>query len=99
MGVGLVGMDTYGGPDVRVALGDTDNVIPFALAGRDIEEALHSAQARGLEHLLLALGETLVVEVAMTVDQPHAASSSTSSSLGNSGSGCSIASPSSPAAI
>jgi hypothetical protein len=33
MGVGLMGVDADRGPDVIVALGNADNVIPFLLAG------------------------------------------------------------------
>src|SRR5690348_17270862 len=101
MGVRLMRMDADGGPDIRIAFGDTDDVIPFALARRDVEKALHAAASRCFEHFLLALGQALIVEVAVAIDQPHAAGSGSSSSSrrGKSGVGCSIGAPPSPPSI
>src|SRR5262245_54455652 len=99
MGISLMRMDADGGPDVGIALGHADNVIPFALPGRDVEKAGYAATAGTIEHLVLALGEPVVIEVAVAVDQPHAASSSSSSSLGNKGTGCAIAAPPAPLSI
>src|SRR5205814_3139383 len=94
-------MDADAGPDVRLALGQSDYVAPFVLAGRDVEETADAAFARIFKHFSLALDQTFVIEVAMAVDQSHAASSSSSgsSSLGNKGVGCGIGAPPSPASI
>src|SRR4051812_39132746 len=99
MGVRLVRMDPDAGPDVVMAIGDGNDRVPFALAGGDVEEAGNAACARILEHFVLALHEPFVIEVAMTIDQPHAASSSSSSRRGNKGVGCGIGFPPSPASI
>ena len=55
MRVGLVRMDADAGPDVRLALGDGDDVVPLALARRDVEEAGDAAFACILKHFVLAL--------------------------------------------
>ena len=101
MRVGLVRMDSDGRPDVGVALGGADHVVPLALAGRDVEETVHAARARIGEHFVLTLGKTLVVEVAMAVDQPHAAASSSSGQLQprEQGVGCAIGAPPFPLSI
>ena len=39
MGVCFMGVNANTRPDVRVALGDRDDIVPLALARRDIEEA------------------------------------------------------------
>ena len=90
MRVGFVRVDPDAGPDVGLALGDGNDVAPFALAGGDIEEACYAAFARTLKHFGLAFYQAFVIEVAMAVDQPHAAASSSSgsSSRGKSGVGC-----------
>src|SRR5262245_16332842 len=88
MGVRLVRVNADGCPDVGISLGSRDDVIPFALAGRDVEEALDTAFARIFKHFILALDQAFVIQVAMAVDQPHAGSSSSSSSRrGNKGVG------------
>jgi len=46
MRVRLVRVDADGGPHVGLLVGNGDDVIPFALAGRDIEESGNSARAR-----------------------------------------------------
>ena len=71
MGIGLVRVDADARPDVRLALGDGDDVAPFALAGRDVEEAGDAAFAGVLKHFGLTFDEAFVVEVAMAIDQPH----------------------------
>src|SRR5438874_1436920 len=92
MRIGLVRVNANAGPDVVVALGDGDDVIPLALAGRDVEETGDAALAGTLQHLILAVDQAFVVQVAVAIDQPHTASSgsSSSSSRGNKGVGCSI---------
>jgi hypothetical protein len=70
MGVRLVRVDPYRGPHVIVRLGDGNDVVPFALAGRNVEEPGDACGAGSLEGLVLSLGEALVIEVAMAVDQP-----------------------------
>ena len=86
MRVGLVRVDADARPDVGLALGDGDDVAPLALARRDVEEAGDAAFARVFKHFVLAFDQAFVIEVAVAVDQPHAASSSSgSSSRGNSG--------------
>ena len=57
MGIGLVRVDADAGPHVGLALGHRDDLVPFALAGRDVEEAADAARAGVGEHLVLALGE------------------------------------------
>src|SRR6185369_7930786 len=99
MSVGLVRVNSYGRPDVGVSLGGRDDVTPLTLAGRNVEEALDAAFPRVFKHFILALDEPVVIEVAMAVDQPHAASSSSSSSLGNKGVGCAMGVPRSPLSI
>src|SRR5690349_8919845 len=91
MSVSLVRMDSHARPHIRLALGDGDDVTPLPLARRDVEEAGNATFPGFLKHFGLALDQALVIEVAMAVDQPHAASSSSSgsSSRGNSGVGCS----------
>ena len=71
MCVGLMRMDTDAGPDVGLPLGEGDDVVPFALAGRDVQEAGDAALPRILKHFGLALDEPFVIEVAMAVDQPQ----------------------------
>ena len=46
MRVGLVRVDADAGPDVGIALGGGDDVVPFALAGRDVEESRSTPRAR-----------------------------------------------------
>ncbi len=87
MGIRLVRVDADAGPDVGVTLGGRDDCAPLALAGLDVEEAGDAALPRVIKHFVLALDQALVIEVAVAVDQPHAASSSSSSSRGNSGVG------------
>src|SRR6185369_877274 len=101
MVIRLMRVDSDGRPDVGIALGDRDDVSPLALAGRDVEKALDAPLPGAVEHFLLALGEAGVIEVAMAVDQPHFAASgcSSSSRRGNSGCGCAIGTPPSPASI
>src|SRR5690606_3195473 len=99
MGVGLMRMDADRRPDIRIALGNGNNFSPFLLAGRYVEKAGNPPAARALQHLVLALGQPGIVEVAVAIDQSHAASSpspSGSSSLGKTGVGCSIGLPSMP---
>src|SRR5437868_7434521 len=100
MGIGLVGMDSDAGPNIRLALRDGNDIVPFALSGGDVEKPRDSAFAGIFKHFCLALDEALVIEVAVAVDQPHAASSSSGSSRrGKSGVGCGIGTPPSPASI
>src|SRR6185369_10177964 len=101
MGVGFVGMDSNAGPDVIVALGDANDVIPLALAGGDVEESGNASFPCIIKYFVLAFGEALVIEMAMAVDQPHAAASgsSSSSSRGKSGCGSAIGAPPAPASI
>ena len=73
MRVGLVRVDPDARPHVGLALGDRDDRVPFLLAGRDVEEAGHAARPRRVEHLALALGEPVIDQVAMAIDQAHAA--------------------------
>src|SRR5260370_14952272 len=103
MGAGLVRMDPDARPNVRVALGDGDDVTPFLLARGDVEEAGDAALARVFEYFVLTFGQSLIIEMTMTIDQPHpvasCASSSSSSSLGNTSIGCEIGVAPSPAAL
>src|SRR6185312_16118780 len=99
MRIGLVRMDSDARPDIRLALGDGDDVAPFALPRGDVEEAGNAALPGVLKHFGLALDQTFVIEVAVAVDQPHAASSSSSSSRGKSGVGCAIGVPPLPESI
>src|SRR5688572_23416432 len=99
MRVRLVRVDPDRGPDVIVALGGTEDVAPFALAGRDVEEAGDTSRPCVGKHLVLPLGEARIIQVAVAVDQPHAASSSLSSRRGNKGCGCAIGCPPLPLSI
>src|SRR5688572_2739729 len=99
MGVGFVRMDADRRPDVGIGFGDGDDVVPFVLTGRDVEEAGDSGGPGIGEHFVPALGEALVIEVAMAIDQPHAASSSASSSRGKIGCGWAMGTPPRPLSI
>jgi hypothetical protein len=72
MGVGLVGMDADGGPDVALALGKADHLVPFGLAGRDVEHRADAGRPSPLQHRLLLLDQALVVEMAMAVGEHSA---------------------------
>src|SRR5205085_6323018 len=98
MRVGFVGMHADACPDIAMALGDGNDVIPFALPGRDVEEPADAANPRIFKHFVLAFGEAVVIQMAVTVDQLHAAASSStpSSSRGNRGCGCAIGTPPCP---
>src|SRR6266404_1224146 len=99
MCVGFVGMDADARPDVALALRNRDDVAPLALAGRDVEETENAALAGICKHFGLAFDQAFVIEVTMAVDQPHAASSSSSGSSrrGNNGVGCAMGAPPAPA--
>src|SRR6478752_177015 len=98
--VSFVGMDPHAGPNIRMAIGDTDNISPLALARRDIEEAVDAKLSCVLEHFFLPFDEAFVVQMAVAIDQLHAAASSSSSSRrGNSGVGCAIGAPPLPASM
>src|SRR5688572_19216170 len=100
MGVGLVRMDANRRPDVGMGLGRGDDVIPLTLARRYVEEAGDAGGPGIGQHFVAALGQTLIIEVAMAVDQPHAASSSSaSSSRGKIGCGWAIGAPPCPLSI
>src|SRR6476619_6042628 len=88
-------MNSDAGPDVIVCVGDGNDRVPFALPGRDVEETLDAAGSGVLEYFVLPLDQALVIEVAMAVDQPHSAASSStsSSSRGNKGVGCASLKP------
>src|SRR5262249_38931761 len=81
----FVRMNAYARPDVRMALRHANDVTPFLPPCRDIEETTNAFFTRIFKDFVLALDEAFIIEVAMAVDQPHAAasSSSASSSLGN----------------
>src|SRR6185503_14827031 len=98
MGVGLVWVDPDARPDIVVALGRGEDLAPLLLPGGDVEEAPHPAGAGVVEHLRLALDQPGIVEVAVAVDQPHAAASS-SSRRGKIGTGWAIGWPSFPPSI
>ena len=69
--VRLVRMDADGGPDVGLALSGGDDVVPLALAGRDVEHGGDTRGAGARQHGLLLLGDAFVVEVAVAIDQGH----------------------------
>ena len=71
MRVGLVRVNPDARPHVGLALRHRDDRVPFLLAGRDVEEAGHAARARRVEHLALPLGEPVIDQVAMAIDQAH----------------------------
>src|SRR6478672_12602427 len=50
--VGLMWMDADAGPDVVLTFGQGDDVAPFALSGRDVEEAGDSAFASAFQQKL-----------------------------------------------
>src|SRR5690606_13313864 len=87
--VGLVRVDADAGPDVGFALGGADHPLPFRAPGGNVEEAPYPRGARSLEHTRLFLGDALVFQVAVAVDQHQAASLSGSSIRGNRPSGLS----------
>src|SRR4029079_19549733 len=89
MRVGLMRVHADARPDVGLTLGHRDDVVPLALAGGNVEETGDAAFAGILKHFGLAFYEAFVIEVAMAVDQPHAAASASSgsSSRGKSGVG------------
>src|SRR5436190_2148876 len=96
----LMWMNADTGPDVIISFGRTHHLAPFALTGRDVEEAGDAARPGAGQHFLLPLGQSGVIQVAMTVDQPHAAaSSSPRSSRGKIGVGWPIGVPSLPLSI
>src|SRR4051812_43548786 len=99
MRISFVRVHSDARPDVFVAFGDGDDVLPLALPRRDVEETADAAIAGILKHFGLTFDEPFVIEVAMAVDQPHAASSSSSSSLGKIGVGWGIVAPPLPASI
>src|SRR5688500_15702760 len=100
MGVGLERMDADRRPDVCIGCGSGDDVIPFALTRGNVEETGDAGGPFIGQHLVPALGQALVIEVAMVVDQPHAASSSSaSSSRGKIGCGWAIGAPPCPLSI
>src|SRR5690606_29183044 len=70
-----------GRPHIGLTLGGRQDIVPLALARRDIEHRGDPAGARTLQHSGLILGQPLVIQVAMAVGEPHAAS--LSSSRGN----------------
>ena len=91
MRIRFVGMNADARPDIGMALGRADDVVPLLLAGRNIEKTATPARPGSRQHFLLPLGEALVIEVAMAIDQGHAAaSSSPSSSRGKIGVGWAI---------
>src|SRR5688500_785724 len=73
MGVRLVRMDPDRGPDVALALGEADHLVPFGLAGRDVEHRADARRPGAGEHRLLLLDQALIVEMAMAVGE-HGAS-------------------------
>ncbi len=76
MGVGLVRVDADARPDIRLALGQADDLGPFALAGGNVEETADPCFPGTGEDALLVLDQALVIEVAVGIDQHQAASSS-----------------------
>src|SRR5579872_5350772 len=93
MGVGFVGVDSNARPDVRLAFGDGNDVAPFALPGRNVQESGNAALTSMFEHFRLTFDHAFVIQVTMAVDQPHFAASCASSSCGssirgNNGVGC-----------
>src|SRR5688500_2239915 len=98
MRVSLVRVDADARPHVVVALGGGEDLAPLRLPGGDVEETGDATGTGVVEHLRLALGEAGVIEMAVAVDQPHAASSS-SSRRGKIGTGWAIGRPPLPLSI
>lgn len=63
--VRIVRVDPDAGEHVVIALSGGDDVVPFALAGRDVEKASDTGLPRAIEHGVLLLDEALVIEVAV----------------------------------
>src|ERR1041384_4602284 len=80
MGVRFMRMDAHGRPDIGITIGHSDHAVPLALTGGDVQEAGNAALPRTVEDFGLAFDQAFVVEVAVAIDQPHAASSSSSGS-------------------
>ena len=74
--IGLVRVDADGRPDVRFALGGGQHLVPFALAGGDVEHRRDAARPGTGEHGGLLLDKTLVVQMAMAVGEHQASASS-----------------------
>ena len=94
-------MDADARPDVVVLRSATAMISSHSRCRVEmLRKPLTPRCRRVFKHFVLALDQAFVIEVAMAVDQPHAAaSSSSSSSRGNSGVGCGIGVPPSPASI
>src|SRR6187551_431653 len=80
MGICLMRVHADGRPDVLVSIRNGDDVIPFALTGRNVEESADAPRAGIGEHFVLPIRQALVIEVAVAIDQLHAASPSSSGS-------------------
>jgi len=65
--VGFVRMDAHRRPDIGLALGNAQHVVPFAFARRDIEHRGNARRPSRRQHLALPLGQTLIVQMTMAV--------------------------------
>ena len=68
---GIVRVDADGGVDLRVAVGEADGAVDFgrAVAGADGENARDSGCGGALENGVEVVGEALVVEMAVRIDE------------------------------
>src|SRR5690242_13553483 len=78
MRIRLVWVHPDAAPDIGLALRQGDDLIPFALPRRDVEKSRDATRPGVVEHFRLPLGQALVIQVAMAIDEPHAAASSAS---------------------
>ena len=75
MMIGVVRMNADAGPNVWIGFGGRQDIVPFAFARRNVEHRGDAARARAIEHLALLLGEPLVIEVAVRIDEHYASPS------------------------
>src|SRR5205085_2537214 len=88
----LVRVNADARPDIVLARGGGDHLIPFAPAGRDVEKTADAGLAGAGDHALLVLDQPLVFEMAVRIDQ-HQASSVGISKRGNTPIGCATRKP------
>src|SRR3546814_6885143 len=65
-------MDSDACPHFGVRLGRREHIVPFAFACRDVEHRRDAPLPCACQHLALLLGEPLVIEVAVRIDEHYA---------------------------
>ena len=82
MSIGFMRVNADAGPDIRLSRRSGNDLLPLALAGRNVEKTPHPGRTRARQHPGLILDQPLIFQVAVRIDQ-HRASSDGISRRGN----------------